>query len=589
LNKSFLKYFLLLLAISFCSEVFSQKIYRLNIVVKDEQKTILKKYPYKKEFKDTLSRKQELNNLIYTLWKDGYLSASIDSIVKKDSIEITSYLNTGKKYLWVKLKKGNVEDDILQEGSYKEKTFSEKPIDYRDVSKLNERIIKYCENNGYPFASLKLNSMSFSDSSITASLNISKNTKITIDSVVMRGKVKLAKTYLYNYLGIKPGDLYNESRVSDISRKIKELQFIKEIRPFNIIFNNNKAKIVIYAEKKKSSQIDGILGVAPNNQTTGIAAGTGKLMVTGQATLNLVNSFYRGEMINIDWQKLQPRTQELKTNFVYPYLFKTPFGVDATFNLYKDDTLYLNLEKDIGIRYIFTGNNYIKAFLENHSTSLISTSQYKYATELPVYSDMNSNMYGLEYRLQKLDYLYNPRKGFDILVSASVGTKKIKKNIAINDALYNNIKLNSTQYKYTTALTYFIPLFTKTAIKLGFNAAALQSENMFSNELFRIGGLKTLRGFDEESIYASSYEIANIEYHYIFEQNSYLFVFWNGAYYESRTVNKFVHDTPYGFGIGVSFETKAGIFSLSYALGKQFSNPIYFKQAKISFGIVNYF
>jgi outer membrane translocation and assembly module TamA len=80
-----------------------------------------------------------------------------------------------------------------------------------------------------------------------------------------------------------------------------------------------------------------------------------------------------------------------------------------------------------------------------------------------------------------------------------------------------------------------------------------------------------------------------VEYRYLFEQNSYLFAFWNGAYYESRTSTAFIHDTPYGFGAGVSFETKAGIFSLSYALGKQFSNPINFKSAKIHFGIVSYF
>jgi Surface antigen variable number repeat len=573
----------------YCSLVFCQKTYLLNIIVNNEQKSILNKYSFKKEFKDTLSRKQEVKNLLHTLWNDGYITASVDSIVKKDSNKISSYLNIGKKYLWVKLKKGNVGDALLQEAGYKEKIFNGKHVDYRDVSMLNEKIIKYCENNGYPFASVKLDTFSFTDSSITASLNISKNKMIVIDSVVLRGKVKLSKTYLYNYLGIKPGDLYNESRVADISKRIKELQFMKEIRPFNIIFNNNKATIVIFAEKKKSSQADGIIGIAPNAQTAGTPQTSGKLMVTGQLTLNLINSFFKGEMIDLDWQKLQPRTQQLNTSFVYPYLFKTPFGFDFKFNLYKADTFYLNLETNIGIRYNFTGNNYIKPFYENRSTSLISTSQYKYVTTLPQYLDMNSNMYGIEYKLQHLDYLYNPRRGYDMLVSGSVGTNQIKKNSAINDTLYNTIKLNSTQYKFTALLNFYIPLFTKSAIKLGLNAASLQGKDMFENDFFRIGGLNTLRGFDEASIYTSTYVIGTVEYHYIFEQNSYLFAFWNGAYYESKTVTKFVHDTPYGFGVGVSFETKAGIFSLSYALGKQFNNPIIFKQAKISFGIVNYF
>jgi hemolysin activation/secretion protein len=117
----------------------------------------------------------------------------------------------------------------------------------------------------------------------------------------------------------------------------------------------------------------------------------------------------------------------------------------------------------------------------------------------------------------------------------------------------------------------------------------MQAENIFLNEAFRIGGNNSLRGFDEESIYATSYCIGNLEYRFLFEQNSYLFLFGNGAWYELNTENEYVNDLPYGFGAGVSFQTKAGIFSISYALGKQFENPILLRAAKVHFGIVSVF
>jgi len=98
-----------------------------------------------------------------------------------------------------------------------------------------------------------------------------------------------------------------------------------------------------------------------------------------------------------------------------------------------------------------------------------------------------------------------------------------------------------------------------------------------------------LRGFDEESIYASSFSILTLEYRFILEQNSYLYVFGDGAWYENNEVSRYIQDTPFGFGAGISFETKAGIFSINYALGKQFSNPIELRSGKIHFGIVNYF
>jgi hemolysin activation/secretion protein len=135
----------------------------------------------------------------------------------------------------------------------------------------------------------------------------------------------------------------------------------------------------------------------------------------------------------------------------------------------------------------------------------------------------------------------------------------------------------------------FFPFGKISTFKVGVKSAFLNGKNIFQNELFRFGGLKTLRGFNEEEIFASAYSIFTLEYRLILEQNSYLYVFGDGAYYENMSTTIHIHDTPYGFGAGVSFETKAGIFSMSYALGKQFNNPILLRNGKIHFGIVNYF
>ena len=90
-------------------------------------------------------------------------------------------------------------------------------------------------------------------------------------------------------------------------------------------------------------------------------------------------------------------------------------------------------------------------------------------------------------------------------------------------------------------------------------------------------------------IYANKFFTGKIEYRYILEQNSFLFTFINAAYYTNKSRNIDLHDSPLGFGAGINFETKIGIMSISYALGKQFDNPIYFRNGKIHFGIVNYF
>jgi hypothetical protein len=44
-----------------------------------------------------------------------------------------------------------------------------------------------------------------------------------------------------------------------------------------------------------------------------------------------------------------------------------------------------------------------------------------------------------------------------------------------------------------------------------------------------------------------------------------------------------------GFGAGLNFETRAGIFAFNYALGKKNQNPIDFRAGKIHFGYISIF
>ena len=124
---------------------------------------------------------------------------------------------------------------------------------------------------------------------------------------------------------------------------------------------------------------------------------------------------------------------------------------------------------------------------------------------------------------------------------------------------------------------------------IGNKSALIQSENIYQNELLRFGGLRLLRGFDEEALTASLYSFMTLEYRFILDRNSYLALFSDGGYYESNTVSGYDKDTPIGIGAGINFETKAGIFSFNYAFGKQRDNPFDLGAAKIHFGFVNIF
>ncbi len=552
----------------------------INNLIKKGSK--LKLFSYKSQFQSKNERTKELQRYIFKLNEAGYPAASADSVIS-DSLSAKAFLHLGSVYRWSYLRKGNVSEGVLNLAGFREKVYRNIPFSHKELRSLQEKILVYYENNGYPFASVKLDSIEVKNNLFSASLSIQKNMRIKLDSIIIKGNAKIVPVYLYSYLSIKPGDLYNESLIARISTRLQELPFVREIKPASVLFSENETKLYLFLEDKKANQFDGIIGFLPN------ANNTSQLVITGEAKLNLSSPFGRGEQIDLNWRKLNINTQDLKTRVVYPFVFSSPFGIDLSLALYKKDTLFVDLSRSAGIQYLLQGGNYLKVFVSNKQSTLLSTEGLENAEVLPDYADVSSTIYGLGIKNARLDYRLNPRRGFALEASAGAGSKHITKNDKIPAYLYDNLKLDVTQYNIDYTLDTYFPVARRMVLNAGIKGAHLVSSSIFQNELYRIGGLKTLRGFDEESIFASSYAIAKLEYRYIMETNAYLFAFWNGAMYENKSIGKQVKDTPYGYGAGITFETKLGIFTVTYALGSQFDNPIYFRSGKIHFGIVNYF
>jgi hypothetical protein len=535
-----------------------------------------------KSYKDSAELLQAIDQQLTDLRADGYLSASIDS-VRSDSMLTTACLFAGQRYMWAHIRQGNVAEDYLAGTGFRKKLFDEKPFSYEQVAKLEKKIISNCENNGYPFAKIKLDSIDLTGDRFSAALNLSRNKFVTIDSVVLKGTGTVTPVYVYNYISISPGDVYDESQIRKISGRIRELPFLKEVRSSQVIFTEKETKLYLFLESKKASQFDGVLGLLPDENEPG------KLNLTGEVHLKLQNSLRRGEIIELNWKQLPSKSQDLKVHAYYPFLFNTKFGLDGNLAIFRQDTTYIIVTKNLGVQYALTGNNFIRGFVTEKESDLQSTSGLENVTVLPPYADITTLSYGATVHYEKLDYRLNPRKGFSIETTGSTGNRTVRKNSGINDAAYDSIKLNSVVYQAELQFDYFIPLGGRHVLDLGTQSAYIYNPELFVNELFRIGGLKSLRGFDEESIYTTLHTIGKTEYRYILEQNSFLFAFFNAAWYQNKSRNTNIHDTPFGFGAGINFETKIGIMSVSYALGKQFDNPVYFKNGKVHFGIVNYF
>ncbi len=549
----------------------------------------LENFKGKTEFivKDSLSAINEGNKILQELYAASYLSATIDSISWTQD-QISLFVNQGKVYKWLKLSKGNLDEQSSSQIDLSGRLFLNRPFNAKQLSELFKRSIRYFENNGYPFASVRLDSFNLNEQNeISAALRVEKNQFYKIDSILLKGSSGISRRFLLNYLELEEGQAFNEEKIKNISKRIQEIPFISEEKPNQVQYFEDGVKIILHTRKKDASRFDGVLGLLTNEDD-------GKIELTGDIDLSLINSFNRGENIGLNWRKLKGNSQDLNLDFKYPFFFNTPFGIDFNFKLFKRDTTFLDLTTRIGINYTFKRGEWLTLFLENKSSNLLSKKSLVESNTgiLPALGDVSINSFGIQYDLNRLDYLYNPTKGLSLSSSFAVGRKKLTRIRALeeeNPTIYDGVLLNTTQYQGAIKLNYFVPIAKRSTFLLGNQSATNYAENLYQNELLRIGGLKILRGFDEESINASSYSIFTFEYRFLLDRNSYFSLFSDGGYYENNNVSGYANDTPFGIGTGVSFETAAGIFTFNFAIGKQMGNPIEFRAAKIHFGFVNFF
>jgi len=558
-----------------------QKVIDLKINVID-QETLPVKLQKSKPFHTEYEIQLALKSYVTTLHEEGFLSASVDSI-SGDSVSKTAHIYIGEKFEWVSLRTDSVDEEILSRTGFRDKQFLNKPFNPKQISTFFNDALTYLENNGYPFAEIKLGQVQIENNKVEASVILTKNKFYLIDSIQIIGEnTRLNRHYIENIIRLKAKYPYDERVIKNIGKRISENPFVSELKPFEVIFTEKSCKIILVLKPKKANLFDGIIGFQPQKDNQG-------MILTGDVKISLGNIVGQGERLNLRWQRLQNETQEINTSLDIPFLFRTPIGFGYSLDIYRRDTTFNNVTHRFNIPFRMMNGSQFKGYLNQFKTSLIATSLYENSTKIPAFNDAKNLTYGIGYSAFFVENRFNPYKGWIIDFTGGAGTNTILKNGNLELVNYDSINLESSFLEGHLNLSYFQPISRNSTLLFQTNSGFKQSDNLVDNQLFRIGGLNSIRGFDQQSIFASSYAIGTIEYRLLFGETSRIVLFYDIAWYEQNSISNFKTDIPYGFGTGISFGTGVGQFSLNYALGSEQGNPIIFKTGKIHFGFVNFF
>ena len=525
---------------------------------------------------DSITARNELINLIADYQSKGFIATSLDSISIQNN-QLIYHLTTGKKYQWVYLHPGNLPNELFKKVSYKERLFKSRIYKQTQIEELFKNLLNHSVNNGYPFASIYLDSISVSGSSIGASINYDPGPEILFDSLLLSGSDHVKSRFLESYLDIRFHSPYNENAFNDIDPKINKLPYIELLSPPQISFQNLGATIALEVKKVNASSADGIIGFLPNQNKEGA------LLVTGQLDIDLKNLFSSGKELEFYWQRIDEESQQLDLKYLHRNLFKSPLDVTGEFHFLKQDTSYVNLQANFELIYEKASQsfNFYSSF---NSSRLSNTNQFVSDTELPNVADLNLNYYGIKVELSNLNNYYKPDRGQSFRADFAVGQKNIRPISSLDQSIYEGIDLNSIQYKLFGKAGNFSQISSRHILYIGTEGGKIFNQSLFMNDAYRIGGLNSIRGFNQNFFFASAYIIGTVEWRIKFENHSFFYLFYDQAYFESKLQSTYTSDLPAGVGLGLDLNTGQGLLKLVIAIGSTKSDKFDISQAKVHLG-----
>jgi outer membrane protein assembly factor BamA len=534
----------------------NSQILNLTILGENEPKTlIIDSLSYNKVFDNYSSLEKEVYSLQTKLTRLGYIDSNVKSITKQNDSLFKAALFLGKKIRRIRIDyDSNFSTGLLNFIDH-EKGESYFEIDVvqleNSLNTLNSKIAE----QGDPFSTLQLINISkLKNDLIVADLKIVSNQKRRIDKIIVKGYEKFPKSYIKRFLKLKTGKSFNLNSIKEKVELLEDLRFASQIKDPEVLFTQDSTTLYLYLEKTRTNNFDGFLGFGTNEDTN-------KIEFDGYLDLRLINNLNFGETLNLFYKSDEIDQQTFRVDADLPYLFASPIGLQVGLNIFRKDSTFLNANQYAKINYQIDARQRIGVGITSTtSTNLLDS-------DTTILNDYTSNYYTLNYLYIKSQF-YDPLFPINFLfdISSGFGTRS------------NNLgKQNQSVYKLDTYKIF--NLNTKNSIFLRLNGALLASDDYLDNELFRFGGINSIRGFEENSLVANLYGVVNTEYRYRLSNSIYVHSVLDAAYLENQLTDS--REKLFGFGFGIGLLTNSGLFRLNYSSGKSENRQFKLSDSKV--------
>lgn len=516
-------------------------------------------------FKDYASLKKETDTVYLKLQRMGYIESEVLQLQKENDSSYIANFFLGRKYSEITIfysEEDFNKKELQRVSSEITDTFFKIP--FEAIPSSLKKLTALRNQKGNAFARLKLTNLEKDEmDGLAATLFVENGNIRKVDSIAIKGYEKFPRSFLKYYAGIRKGKVFNQKKLVEQSENLNSLGFVNAIKPPEALFRKDSTVVYFYLEKQNNNLFDGILGFATNEETQ-------KLELNGYLNLELNNNLNYGEQLLINYKADGQEQVNFRAKLTLPYLFKTPFGLSGELKIFKRDSTFVTTEQQARATYQ----------INPKSTTYVGFKGYDSSNLLDVIiagspiEDFKSKFFilGTTYIKGQNRVLF-PIKT-EILLDTGIGSREKESN-------------TESQVFFQTTINNIFNLNYKNSIFVQNSTSVLFSNTYLVNELFRFGGINSIRGFNENSIDASLFSVINTEYRYQFNEGIYLHSIIDVGYFENQTLS--LKQKIYSFGLGLGLKTKAGLFRFNVANGNSESQTFSFSNTKIHISVSSKF
>ena len=550
-NRYFITFALIL---AFITRTNSQDL-TLKIFSKNKiENSFLSKIKIESNYKNSKSINDELKKVQKRIQINGYFLSSLDSI-KINETKYSAYFTLNQKIDSVVLKHIDLTEILLQKLKLKKNNFK---VSINNLEKTLNKISKAKENSGNSFSKIKLKNFKVIGKVLFTEIDIEDSDKRKINKLIFNGYNNFPNNFIKNYFNINNTTIFNRQKLNTISKLSQNLNFASEKKPPEILFTKDSTFAYIYLKKRKGNSFDGLVNFSSKEN--------GKIKFNGYLDLKLINTLNKGESLNLVWNSFGQERQEFSIATKTPYIFNTKVSPELKFSIYKQDSTFLNTNFNLKLKYQIKNNSNLFLSYYSESSEKIATVNFNNIETF----ESSFIGFGYQNKIKKGDAFKNDKFYLDI--NPSIGKRNSNNNS------FKQIKIEST-------ISYILDLNKRNSLFLRNKTGLLNSENYIENELYRIGGNNSIRGFSEQSIFAKNYVLQNIEYRYLTTKNSFLYSITDLALIS--TANK--KEKLLSIGLGYLFNTNNSQINISVTNGFSNNTEINVNNTQLFINWINFF